>query len=163
MTLYRLTGPPQKTECSRAVRIKRWWRLQQLRLLRETATAKKAGLGFALGAFIGIMPSSVGVDAPMAFCIARYLNWAPRTAALGTFVMNPFTAPFFYGLGAYVGASIFHRNIQSLGWQQMMSAPGQFGIALLLGCTVVSVTFASVLGCGVYFWLCAKRPARTQQ
>jgi uncharacterized protein (DUF2062 family) len=141
------------------MRVTRWDRLQRLKLLRETATAKRAGLGFALGAFIGIMPS-FGIDSVMAFLLARRLNWGARAAAVGTLVMNPFTAPAFYWLGAQVGAGIMHRQMEWIGWQSVLAAPRDFALALLIGCTLVSFTSASLLGSGVYFWLRTRRAAR---
>ena len=137
-------------------------RLQYLRMLRETATPERAGLGFGLGAFIGILPS-FGVDSLWAFWLARRLRWGRRAAVVGTLVMNPFTAPFFYWLGACVGAWVFHQNVEVIRLQNILASPRHFGLSLLLGCAIVASTSAVVLGLGAYLWLKARREMRSQR
>jgi len=137
-------------------------RLQYLRMLRETATPERAGLGFGLGAFIGILPS-FGVDALMAFALAGRLRWGKRAAAVGTLVMNPLTAPLFYWLGACVGAWVFQHNVDVNQWQRVFASPRNFGLSLFLGCAIVASTVAVVLGLGAYIWLKARRGTRRQR
>jgi len=96
----------------------------------------------------------------MAFCLARRLRWGRRAAVVGTLVMNPFTAPFFYWLGACVGAWVF--NVEMIRLQSILASPGHFGLSLFLGCAIVSSTFAVVLGLGVYLWLKSRRGMRPQ-
>jgi uncharacterized protein (DUF2062 family) len=61
-------------------------------MVRENSTPARTGLGFALGAFIGIFPSFL-LGTPLAFLIAGRLGWNRAAAAAGTFLTNPLTAP----------------------------------------------------------------------
>jgi len=128
-------------------------------MLRETATAGRAGLGFGLGAFIGIFPT-FGVGSLLAFYAARRLSWGRSTAVAGTFVMNPCTAPFFYSLSVFTGAWVLQRNIETAGIQGLFGSVQHLGLSLFLGSAIVAATFAVLLGSAVYLWLKSARAVR---
>ena len=96
----------------------------------------------------------------MAFCLARRLRWGRRAAVVGTLVMNPFTAPLFYWLGACVGTWVFHQDISVNQLHRVLMSPGNFGLSLFLGCSIVASTVAFVLGLVVYVWLKARNGMR---
>jgi uncharacterized protein (DUF2062 family) len=133
-------------------RARRCLRLHYLRLLRERSTARKSGLGFALGVFIGIFPS-FAIGSPLAFYLASRLEWNRSAALAGTFVMNPFTAPFFYWISTWLGLRILHESIPIIHIENALLALREFGGAFLLGIAIVALAFAVLIGLGVYFWL----------
>jgi uncharacterized protein (DUF2062 family) len=136
---------------SRMVRSWRWMRLQYLRLVRENSTPQKSGLGFALGAFIGIFPS-FAIGSPLAFFLAGRLQWSRAAALTGTFLMNPLTAPLFYWLSTWLGLRILSQNIQVVHLQGMLGLLREFGIAFLLGNAIVAFIVSAILGFSVYLW-----------
>ena len=140
-------------------RLDRWVRLQYLGVLRETASPGRAGLGFGLGAFIGIFPT-FGVGSLLAFYVARRLRWGRRAAVIGTLVMNPLTAPFFYSLSACLGAWLLNRNVAIVGVRNLFASVQDLGLSLFLGSAIVAAVSAVLLGSAVYLWLKSGHPVQ---
>jgi uncharacterized protein (DUF2062 family) len=110
----------------------------------ENASPVQVGLGFALGVFIGIVPS-FAVGSFVALYTAGKLGWNQGAALSGTFLMNPVKAPFFYGLSYVVGSGI-------AGVQQVTTPAGlldslqHVGWAYLLGIVLVALIVSMVTG-----------------
>jgi uncharacterized protein (DUF2062 family) len=136
-------------KASRLQRFSRWLRLQLIRMVRENSTPGRTGLGFALGAFIGIFPSFL-LGTPIAFLIAGRLGWNRAAAAAGTFLTNPLTAPLFFSLSAWLGLEMLGREVETAQVHGVIDHLRQFGLAFLLGNTVVALSFAILLGVSLF-------------
>jgi len=97
---------PPRTLLERGKRI---FRYIYLRLIRVGGDPAHIALGFALGVFLGIFPT-FGLGVPLAFFIASLTRWNRVSAVLGSLVMNPFTAAFFWSISGTVGAAVFRTN-----------------------------------------------------
>ncbi|MEX2299293.1 MAG: DUF2062 domain-containing protein [Bryobacterales bacterium] len=135
---------------SRLTRFGRWSRLQLIRMVRENSTPARTGLGFALGAFIGIFPSFL-IGTPVAFLIAGRLGWNRAAAAAGTFLTNPLTAPLLYSLSAWLGLEMLGREVDTAQVHGVIDHLREFGLAFLLGNTVVALSFATLFGVSLFF------------
>lgn len=136
----------------RLTRFSRWFRLQLIRMVRENSTPARTGLGFALGAFIGIFPSFL-IGTPIAFIAAGRLGWNRAAAAAGTFFTNPFTAPMLYSLSAWLGLEMLGREVEAVRAVGVLDHVRQFGLAFLLGNTIVALSFAALLGVSLFLVL----------
>jgi uncharacterized protein (DUF2062 family) len=114
-------------------------------MVRENSTPARTGLGFALGAFIGIFPSFL-LGTPIAFVVAGRLGWNRAAAAAGTFLTNPLTAPMFFSLSAWLGREMLGHNVEAAQVNGVIDHVRQFGLAFLLGNTVVALSSAALLG-----------------
>lgn len=139
-------------KASRLTRFSRWFRLQLIRMVRENSTPARTGLGFALGAFIGIFPSFL-IGTPIAFLIAGRLGWNRAAAAAGTFLTNPLTAPMLYSLSAWLGLEMLGREVETAQVHGVIDNLREFGLAFLLGNTVVALIFAALLGVTLFLVL----------
>jgi hypothetical protein len=139
-------------KASRLKRFSRWIRLQLIRMVRENSTPARTGLGFALGAFIGIFPSFL-IGTPIAFLVAGRLGWNRAAAAAGTFLTNPLTAPMLYSLSAWLGLEMLGREVDAAQVHGVIDHLRQFGLAFLLGNTVVALAFAALLGVSLFLVL----------
>jgi uncharacterized protein (DUF2062 family) len=139
-------------EGGRLHRLGRWMRLQCIRMVRENSTPARTGLGLALGAFIGIFPSFL-LGTPIAFYVAGKLGWNRAAAVAGTFLTNPVTAPVFYALSAWLGQSILGANAEAAQVHGLIDHLREFGLAFLLGNTLVAAVFAAVTGMSIFLVL----------
>jgi uncharacterized protein (DUF2062 family) len=130
----------------RSSRVRRWFRVQVRKVLRENSSPLRTSAGLALGAFIGILPSFL-LGTPIAFFLAGRLGLNRAAAVIGTLFTNPVTAPIFYSISTSLG-------LQMLGQQEGIAAGAAFpsiirhyGAAFLIG----NATFASAFAvtCGV--------------
>jgi uncharacterized protein (DUF2062 family) len=97
---------PRRTLLERGKRI---FRYIYLRLIRVGGDPVHIALGFALGVFLGIFPT-FGLGLPLSFFIASLTRWNRVSAMLGSLVMNPLTATFFWSISGTVGAALFRAN-----------------------------------------------------
>lgn len=139
-------------KASRLKRFSRWSRLQLIRMVRENSTPARTGLGFALGAFIGIFPSFL-LGTPIAFLVAGRLGWNRAAAAAGTFLTNPLTAPMFFSLSAWLGLEMMGHDLETAQVHGVMDHLRQFGLAFLLGNTVVALSFSALFGTSLFLVL----------
>jgi uncharacterized protein (DUF2062 family) len=139
-------------KANRLVKMKQWIRFQLLRLVHERATARNSSLGFALGTFIGIVPT-FAIGAPLALFLAARLQWSRGAALAGTLLMNPITAPFFYWLSAWLGLRMLPQRAEIIQVQGGLGQLREFGAAFFLGSAVVALVFSAILGFFVYLWL----------
>ncbi|MCG6919085.1 MAG: DUF2062 domain-containing protein [Deltaproteobacteria bacterium] len=78
----------------------RYWLQEFWRQLRELrGKPHKISLGMAIGVFIGITPT-IPFHTVLAVALAALLRGSKLAAALGVWVSNPLTIPFFY-YGSY--------------------------------------------------------------
>jgi uncharacterized protein len=88
----------------------RWLRHQYIKLVRLNDTPEKIASGLALGVVIGIFPT-FGLGIIMAVFLAGPLKVNRASAILGTLVMNPWTAPFFWAMSYLVGSVVVGNNL----------------------------------------------------
>lgn len=138
-----------KEKFGRWKRFRRWVRLQAVNVVRENSTPGRTGLGFALGTFIGVFPS-FAIGTPLAFFFAGRLGWNRAAAMGGTFLMNPFTAPFVYSASTWAGLKILGRELEAAPVGGLLNYLEHYGLAFLLGNTLFAVAFAGVFGLIVF-------------
>ena len=131
------------------IRFSRWLRLQALHVIRENSTPARTGLGFALGAFIGIFPSFL-LGTPLAFFLAGQFQWNRAAAVTGTFLMNPLTAPLLYSTSTWLGLELLGRSGDGNQAFGLLDNLRHFGTAFLLGNTLVATLVAALLGLAVF-------------
>ena len=151
LTKEKLTTHPDRltVPISRSRRFARWVRLQLIRMVRENSTPAKTGLGFALGAFIGVFPSFL-IGTPIAFFVAGRLGLNRAAAIGGTTLMNPLTAPVLYSISTWLGLEILQQEREVVAVNGLISYLREFGVAFLLGNTVLAAGLAVVLGLAVF-------------
>lgn len=88
----------------------RWLRYQYVRLMRINDSPEKVAGGLALGVAIGVLPS-FGLGVIAALLIAGYLGLNRAAAVMGCIVMNPWTAPFFWGLSFLAGSLMLGNDL----------------------------------------------------
>ena len=92
-------------------RLKRWVRYQYIKLVRLDDSPEKIAKGFALGVVLGILPT-FGLGVVAAIILAGYLKINKVSAVIGTFIMNPWTSPFFWALSYLAGSLLLGNNLQ---------------------------------------------------
>lgn len=138
-------------------RLGRWTRLHLLRALRENATAGRTAFGFALGAFIGIVPSFM-VGGPLAFFLAGRLGWNRAAAVAGSVLsMNPLTAPFFFSLSAWLGFEITGTHV-SVEVEEIVKHLHEYALPFLIGNAVLAVAVAAGFGLVMFFFVRRQGP-----
>jgi len=75
------------------------------RFLTLQGTPREIALGFSLGLFVGMSPFMM-CHTIMAVSIASLLKWNRIGAAVGVFITNPVTAPFFFIITFRVGGMV---------------------------------------------------------
>ena len=137
---------------TRGKRLTHWLRLQVGRVVRENSTPARTGLGFALGAFIGVFPSFL-IGSPLAFFLARRFGWNRAAAVAGTFLMNPVTAPVFYWISTWLGLELLGRNIEMARIAGLVNHVPHLGLAFLVGNTLFALVLAGSLGTLVFLFV----------
>lgn len=106
-------------------------KLNLLRMIRIKDRPHLIAGGAAIGMFVGMTPT-MGLQMPIALCIAFPLRQSKLAAALLVWVTNPLTAPFIYALEYEVGRWILGlerlrfpteltlASLTSLGWQVLV-------------------------------------------
>lgn len=138
-------------------RLGRWTRLHLLRALRENATAGRTAFGFALGAFIGVVPSFM-VGGPLAFFLAGRLGWNRAAAVAGSVLsMNPLTAPFFFSLSAWLGFEITGTHV-ALEVDGIINGLRESALPFLIGNAVLALATAVGFGLVMFFYVRRQGP-----
>ncbi|OQX22980.1 MAG: hypothetical protein BWK80_28380 [Desulfobacteraceae bacterium IS3] len=147
---------PEKNESSQAGaweqekktgRFYAWLKKAYDRLITVRGQPREVALGFALGIFIGASPT-MGFQMPIAVFFAAILKWNKISAAMGVWITNPITAPFFYGFTYLVGAKILGLgnmtgvtdNIDSV--SEILSKAPEIVWSLIIGGVVVGLPLA---------------------
>lgn len=80
-------------------------KLVYLRMLRIDDPPERIARGVAIGVCMGILPT-FGAGIILSFVIALALKANKAAAVLGSFIMNPFTSPFFWSASIILGSVI---------------------------------------------------------
>jgi uncharacterized protein (DUF2062 family) len=89
--------------------ITRLYKFIKLKLLRHSATPEELATSFAVGAFIGILPT-FGLASILSILAAIFLKIPKIPCFLGTLIANPWTAPVFYTFSWKIGNYFFDVN-----------------------------------------------------
>ena len=101
-----------------------FFRRAYTRLLKIRGTPHEIALGLALGIFMGMTPF-LGLHFLLAIFWAILLKGNKISAAIGSLILNPITAPFLYGLNYFIGARL-------VGLQHSFSWPRGEGLRTFL-------------------------------
>lgn len=91
-------------------RLRRWLRYQYVRLIRINDSPEKIAGGLALGVALGVLPS-FGLGIVIALFTAGLFRVNRVSAVLGTLVMNPWTATFFWALSYLSGSLVMGQDL----------------------------------------------------
>lgn len=87
-----------------------WLRYHYLRLVRLNDSPEKIAGGLALGAALGILPT-FGLGVILVLFLAGPFKVNRVSAVIGTLVMNPWTAPFFWALSYLAGSMMLGNHL----------------------------------------------------
>ena len=96
--------------------IRRWIRLNHLKLKRINDTPKNIARGVALGVFLGIFPT-FGLGLLLALLFSWLFKMNKPAAVIGSFIMNPYTSLFFWAASYVLGAMLL-----GMSWDQAWGA-----------------------------------------
>jgi len=104
--------------------------------------------GMAIGLFIGMTPT-IGIQIYIAVFIASILKKSKITAAIGVWITNPITIPFFYGLTHYLGATILgyplrKSLLQNFSFETLQTAGKSIFISLWIGGIIAGLAIAII-------------------
>lgn len=91
-------------------RFLRWLRYQYIRVVRLEDSPEKVAGGLALGVALGVLPS-FGLGIIIALFAAGLFRVNRAAAVVGTLVMNPWTATFFWALSYLSGSLILGQDL----------------------------------------------------
>lgn len=92
-----------------------------LRFIRLRGEPNELALGIALGIFSGMMPI-IPFQTALAVALAMFFKGSKITAAIGTWVSNPFNWYFLYYYSYKLGAFIFGLPEQNVVFSSIMAA-----------------------------------------
>lgn len=103
----------------------------------------------AVGLFVGMTPT-VGIQMYIAIFVASILKKSKISAAIGVWITNPITIPFFYGLTYYLGAKILGYPLKqsfllNFSFEALRTAGKSVFISLWVG-GIVAGLIAAVIG-----------------
>jgi uncharacterized protein (DUF2062 family) len=104
--------------------------------------------GMAIGLFIGMTPT-IGIQIYIAVFIASILKKSKMSAAIGVWITNPITIPFFYGLTYYLGAKILgyplrKSLLQNFSFETLQTAGKSIFISLWIGGIIAGLAVAII-------------------
>lgn len=76
-----------------------------VRFLKLRDNPRQIALGFALGSFMSMMPF-FGFQIALSVLFAAFFKWNKISAAMATWISNPFTYPFIYSSTYLLGSKI---------------------------------------------------------
>lgn len=131
-------------------------KLKELLAIRESP--HEVAKAFALGVFVGIMPA---MGTAVALVIAFLLRLNKTATVLGSLIVNPWTAPFFY-VGCFKVGTWFFKLPDPIQWKRIITFDlgwhaELFRVAppLLIGSFVVGLISASV-SYGIIWWVLSR-------
>lgn len=95
------------------IKFKRRARYHYLKILRIDDPPERIARGAAIGVLMGVLPT-FGLGAFMAIGVAFVLRANKAAAVLGSFIVNPLTAPFFWTLSIVIGSLILGEDYSSI-------------------------------------------------
>ncbi len=127
-------------------RIGRRARLIYLRILRIDDPPERIARGAAIGVAMGVLPT-FGLGTILSLAAAFVLRANKASAVLGSFIVNPLTAPFFWTLSAVVGSFIMREDYASIyetaRSEGFLSGAGWAYLVFLVGNAVVTAVFTA--------------------
>ena len=108
---------PEKKTIKEA--LKRWYS----RFLKLRGSPREIALGVALGSFFAIMPF-FGFQIALSVFFAALFGWNKISAAMATWISNPFTYPFIYSFTYLIGSKI-------VGTQKPLGLPDDAGLSFV--------------------------------
>ncbi|HEY4706857.1 MAG TPA: DUF2062 domain-containing protein [Thermodesulfobacteriota bacterium] len=139
---------PKNTSGKKAIlsRIGRRARLVYLKILRIDDPPERIARGAAIGVAMGVLPT-FGLGTILSLAGAFILKANKAAAVLGSFVVNPLTAPFFWTLSAVVGSFIMREDYGSIyetaRSEGFLSGAGWAYLVFLVGNGVVTAVFTA--------------------
>lgn len=94
-------------------RLGRRAKLVYYRILRLEDPPERIARGAAIGVLMGVLPT-FGLGTVLSLAAAFVFRANKAAAILGSLVMNPLTAPFFWMLSAYIGSVLLQENYSSI-------------------------------------------------
>ncbi|MBZ0221344.1 MAG: DUF2062 domain-containing protein [Candidatus Methylomirabilis sp.] len=94
-------------------RFKRRAKLVYYKILRLEDPPERIARGAAIGVLMGVLPT-FGLGTILSLAAAFALKANKAAAILGSLIMNPLTAPFFWMLSAFVGSVLLQENYSSI-------------------------------------------------
>jgi uncharacterized protein (DUF2062 family) len=137
-----------------------WWkrkfRYVYLRIIRLRSTTPAIARGLATGVFAGLFPF-FGAQTILGVFLAILVRGNKLTAAVGTWISNPFTYVPIYLFNFKVGQLLLgtHELSTDVDWTsttELLQAGQVFAVTLLLGCTVVGA-IAAIIAYFLGLWL----------
>lgn len=95
------------------IKFKRRARYHYLKILRIDDPPERIARGAAIGVLMGVLPT-FGLGAFMAIGVAFVLKANKAASVLGSFIVNPLTAPFFWTLSIVIGSLILGEDYSSI-------------------------------------------------
>lgn len=95
------------------IKFKRRARYHYLKILRIDDPPERIARGAAIGVLMGVLPT-FGLGAFLAIGLAFVLKANKAAAVLGSFIVNPLTAPFFWTLSIVIGSLILGEDYTSI-------------------------------------------------
>lgn len=114
------------------MKVSRRFRYYYWRFMRLRGNPHDLALGIALGVFSGLLPV-VPFQTALAVFLALVFRGSKITAALGTWISNPFNWYLLYSLNYRIGAAILGLSEESRGFSSVMAAiqRGEEGMGLV--------------------------------
>jgi uncharacterized protein (DUF2062 family) len=111
---------------------------------------QKIAWGLAVGAFLGVFPT-FGLGTLIALALAIVFKFNKAAAILGSLIMNPLTAPFFWTASSVLGALLVNRD-----WHHTLKMFQAFSAHLRLPDLATREGWVFILkglGTGIYVYL----------
>lgn len=128
-------------------RFSRRAKLVYYRILRLEDPPERIARGAAIGVFMGVLPT-FGLGALLSLAAAFALKANKAAAILGSLIMNPLTAPFFWALSAFVGSFLLQENYSSIYAnikdEGLVTGAGWAYAVFLIGNAIVTVLTTAV-------------------
>lgn len=135
-----------KNKKTSIIRILKYFKLKILRISGEPS---KIALSFAVGSFIGVMPT-FGIASFLSIGVASVFKLNILACVFGSWVSNPWTAPFFYTSSYKLGEFLFKKfpfllvHLHFIHNGTKIFKIMIFGQKLILGAIIVSSIIAIV-------------------
>jgi uncharacterized protein (DUF2062 family) len=119
------------------------------RFIQLRGSPEDIAWGMAIGLFMGLTPT-VGIQTYMAIFVASLLKRSKISAAIGVWITNPVTIPFFYGLTYYIGAKMLghplqHSPVMNFSLEAFRAAGKSVFISLWVGGVLLGLV-AAIIG-----------------
>ncbi len=142
----------QKKSQKKQYRKQDWWRRKlrylYLRLIRLRSTTPAIARGLAMGVFAGFFPL-FGLQTIFGLLLAILIRGNKITAAVGTWISNPFTyVPIYifnYNVGrVLLGTDEVSQKVEWTSTAELLQAGKTFAVTLFFGCSVVGAIAAFI-------------------